>query len=209
VTPIALGVLLVWFGVAALASVTIEGALIGGLVVVGLGLVIGAFVGRARGLIVPALLLLAVLAATNAVDVPLRGGVGERFWAPASLAELDDEYRLAVGTATLDLRDVRPASATDPVVVTASVAIGELSVIVPPGMTVDARADVVAGEARLLGSPSNGIDVSHRATVEGTEGRFELHLSAGLGTVTVETGGRAISPETVPGETTETTEVPR
>jgi phage shock protein PspC (stress-responsive transcriptional regulator) len=209
VTPIALGVLLVWFGVAALASATIEAALIGGLVVVGSGLVIGAFVGRSRGLIAPAVMLLAVLALTNAVDVPLRGGVGERSWAPASAAEVADEYRLAVGTATLDLRAVRPPTGRDgdPIVVTASVAMGELEVLVPAGVSLDVRADVMAGEALLLGSPSNGLDVSHRVRTEGSAGRMELHLSVGLGQVTVTAVGP--QPEVIAPGRTETTEVPR
>ena len=70
---------------------------------VGLGLVVGAFVGRARGLVVLGVLLTLLASAAAVADVPVRGGVGDRTWRPATVSDLHDAYRLGIGQAELDL----------------------------------------------------------------------------------------------------------
>jgi phage shock protein PspC (stress-responsive transcriptional regulator) len=76
----------------------------------------------------------AVVAMTG---VPLSGGIGERVWQPTSVAQLQPTYRTAVGSMTLDLRQVPFRGVTH---VTASVAVGRLLVEVPPGVIVDVTA---------------------------------------------------------------------
>jgi phage shock protein PspC (stress-responsive transcriptional regulator) len=184
------GALLIWFGVAALVGVALEVALAVGLGLVGAGLVVGAFTGRSRLLILPALALLGLLVGTAVLDVPLRGGVGERSWAPASVDEVASEYRLAAGEATLDLRAVVPPAGpgAEDVVVTASVAAGELLVLVPEGVALDIRAKATAGEINLLGTTDTGIDVRQQASAAGPDGMatIVLDLAVGFGTVEVQ-----------------------
>jgi phage shock protein PspC (stress-responsive transcriptional regulator) len=184
------GALLIWFGVAALVGAALEVALAVGLGLVGAGLVVGAFTGRSRLLILPALALLALLVGTAMLDVPLRGGVGERSWAPASVDEVASEYRLAAGEAVLDLRAVVPPTGpgAEDVVVTASVAAGELMVLVPEGVALDIRAKATAGEINLLGTTDTGIDVRQQASAAGPDGAatIVLDLAVGFGTVEVQ-----------------------
>ena len=77
------------------------------LLILGMGFVLGAFVGGSRVLILPALLVGAALAVTAVIDIPLDGPVG-----PAALGahdpsrELDDRYEVSLGEGTLDLRGV-------------------------------------------------------------------------------------------------------
>jgi phage shock protein PspC (stress-responsive transcriptional regulator) len=113
------------------------------LLTVGAGLLVGSRWGRARVLVPIGVVALAVTAATSIVDVPLRGGTGERVWTP-TFAELASEYRLVAGHAVLDLRDLDlPAGAAREIEVT--VAFGYLEVWVPEGMDVDIGTEVGAG----------------------------------------------------------------
>ena len=85
--------------------------------VVGLGLVVGTVVGRARGLIAVGALLVIATSIAGVSHVGLRGGVGERTWTPHTLDAVRDTYRLGIGEARVDLsraadpprRDRRPA----------------------------------------------------------------------------------------------------
>lgn len=94
------------------------------LAVTGLGLVVSAFVGRARGLIA-----LGIIVAVLTVTTGWQDGtdIGAREWAPVASLQAD-EYSLGMGDATLDLRDVTSAN-SEPV--QANVGIGTLTVLVP------------------------------------------------------------------------------
>ena len=99
----ALGGFIAVFVAAALGGGTVLAALA---VVAGVALVATAFVGGARWLIVPALVLVLPLAIVAAADIDVKGGVGERHYRPATMAEVHDCYRLGVGELVVDLRDV-------------------------------------------------------------------------------------------------------
>ncbi|MGZ8475662.1 MAG: PspC domain-containing protein [Candidatus Limnocylindria bacterium] len=154
------------------------------LTVVGIGLVIGSWWGNARLLILPAFLLLPVAWAFSYVTVPMEGGTGNQEFSPASLDELDDEYRLMSGRLTLDLRDLEAGN--EPVEVSASVAFGTLNVLLPAGAQVEVDSHVGAGGSNILGSHQNGTDVTERY-VRGEDGpHFVLDLGTGIGYIWVE-----------------------
>ena len=81
---------------AAWAGATGSGEAIAGVVIaIGVLLVIAAFRGGARWLIVPALALALPLSAVAAADVSFDGGVGERIYEPLSAEAIpDDGYEL-------------------------------------------------------------------------------------------------------------------
>ncbi len=134
--------------------------------VVGLGLVVGAFAGRARGLVVWGVVLTAVASAAAFVpDVPVHGGVGDRTWRPTSVEQLRSEYRLGIGDAELDLSQLDLSTAGRQRVAVRQ-GVGDLTIIVPDGVVVRIDADVQAGEIRLPDMPSNdGTDLSERVVV--------------------------------------------
>jgi hypothetical protein len=111
-----------------------------------------------------------------------RGGVGDREVTPLSLAELQPEYRLAIGRLTLDLSHVALNGETVPV--EARTRLGVLEVVIPADASVDVTAHVTAGNARVLGRSDGGVGVHEHvvdaaASPSGTL-RLDLDMAAGL-----------------------------
>ncbi len=186
VGPIVFGCLLVWAGVAFLADVALDTGLAGGLLIIGIGFVLGSFVGGSRVLILPALLVAAALAVTAVVDIPLSGPVGQQRWAPTTLAELDHRYEVSLGEGTLDLQAIN-IPAGERVDIAASVGVGHLVVLVPPGVAVDVTADIGAGESSVFGLQQNGagVTVDQRDAGDASSGTLALDLQVGLGQLEV------------------------
>ena len=133
-----------------------------GLGVLGVGLLVGSLLGRARWLIALALPLLLVTALVALIpsdlgtrlESRLGDGIGERVWTPATVAEAAGPFALSVGSAELDLTDlVLPAGATTVVPVSASVGMGDLQITVPEGVRVIVSAETGLGEIDVEGLP--------------------------------------------------------
>jgi len=152
--------------------------------VVGLGLVVGAFAGRARGLVIWGVVLTALASAAAFVpDVPVNGGVGDRTWRPATVADLKPEYRLGIGDAELDLSrlDLTDAGRQR---VEVRQGVGDLTIVVPDDVVVRIDADVQGGDLRLPDREHiDGTDLSDRVVVpEGSSpGSAVLVVDAELG----------------------------
>ncbi|MCX4097199.1 PspC domain-containing protein [Nocardia sp. alder85J] len=135
-------------GIAALGVDWMTPARIGAvaLAVVGLGLIVGAFLRRGYGLMVllaPLAGFVILAAAIGPVEFD-RGAVGEHAWAPATAAELDQPFRVSAGTGTLDLRSL---ALTDDRTATAKVRMGNLRVLVPESMRLDTTCTVRLADA--------------------------------------------------------------
>ena len=172
------GVLLL-VGAAGTASVPTEVVLAAALGTVGLGLVVSAFWGRARGLVPVAVLLALALGGTAAARPAIDHGVGDRAW----VAHASGAYRLGIGDATLTL--VAPAAGAPVEEITAKVSIGHLKVVVPEGVRVVVDARVQTGDVQAAGVDESGRAV-HRTIVVGPEGAPEIHVDARVGTGMVE-----------------------
>ena len=87
--------------------------------------------------------LLTALASAAAVvpDVPVNGGIGDRTWRPATVADLRSEYRLGIGDAELDLTrlDLTDAGRLR---VDVRQGVGDLTIVVPDDVVVLVNADV-------------------------------------------------------------------
>jgi predicted membrane protein len=169
-----------------ITDVSLTAVLPVGLILLGLALVIGSRTGTHSGLIVGGVILTIVLAVASTFDVRLEGGVGERNFAPTTLAELEREYRLAMGEMTLDLTGLA-VSPTARIRVEASVGMGQLVVRVPPDVRVSVHATAGAGQVVLFGRESNGIDAELTTPLGAGPGHpaLTLELSVGLGQVEV------------------------
>jgi phage shock protein PspC (stress-responsive transcriptional regulator) len=154
------------------------------LAVVGIGLVVGAWWGRARILILLALLLLPMAVTASFVTAPLEGGVGDQRYAPANAAELQGEYRLMGGRLVLDLTSL--SITAQPIHIAASVAVGQLLVILPPGASVQVHTRVGAGSAIVFGPRDVGTSLDSRyVRVHASGPTYILDLQSGLGEVEV------------------------
>ena len=111
-------------------------------IAIGVLLVIAAFRGGARWLIVPALALALPLGAVAAADVSFDGGVGERTYEPTTVAAIpDDGYELGVGQLNVDLRSLEwnPNTVVE---LPVDLGIGQLNVAVPESVCVTGDLDV-------------------------------------------------------------------
>lgn len=153
--------------------------------VIALGALIGlaAFRGGARWLIVPALAIAFAVGLVVAADVDLKGGYGERVYAPASLAEVRERYDLGAGRMELDLRGVDfPAGARD---LELDVGFGEAVVVVPRHVCVVANADVGAGYLRLLGWDDGGFNVGWNGGAARPDASLVVDAHVGMGALQV------------------------
>lgn len=193
---ITMGALLVWAGIAWLAGVQVEDALAVGLCIIGVGFVLGAFVGGSPWLVIPALVVGAALFLTAVVDIPLRGPVGQHRWSPQTISEVDDPYELSAGEGTLDLRAIS-IPAGEELSVDASVGMGHLIVEVPYDATVEVTTDIGMGEAVVFGTSDSGIGVGGTQVSDPDldAGRLVLDLRVGLGQIEVRRGERLATSE--------------
>jgi hypothetical protein len=156
------------------------------LLVVGAGLMVGAFVGRARWLALPGALLVPAVLAASLVRVPLEGGVGDLVLVARAAGDAAGAHRRAVGSISLDLCRLR-GEGTVPVI--ASTALGDVSVIVPRDAEVRAVAEAGYGAVSIGPRARRGLSVQARRVFPAREGgggpTIVLDLRTGFGSVWV------------------------
>src|SRR5829696_9060050 len=161
------------------------------LTVLGAGLLVGTWWGRAWGLIPVGLLAVPVVALTAlAGNVPVEGGLADRLYQPTTAAEVRPSYRLAGGEMILDLSKVEFAAGAPPV--QASVAGGRLLVVLHDEVAAEVRGRVGVGSLDLLGHEDAGTQVDSTITEpavkppkEGTAPTVRLDLRSGYGVIEV------------------------
>jgi phage shock protein PspC (stress-responsive transcriptional regulator) len=155
------------------------------LIVIGTGLLVGTVWGRARSLILLGLLVTPFAVAGSLVTVPIEGGVGERFYSPTGMEQLQDTYRLGAGRMELDLSGM--SWGPEPVRVDATVAFGEILVTVPRGVHVDFDGQAGVGDIRFFGGHRGGVDVDLESSAgdPNSDARLVLDAESGLGSVRV------------------------
>ena len=187
---IALGTLLVLAVLGASAGVGLAAALGGGVVIAALAVVAGlvligtAFIGGARWLIVPALALVLPLGFVAAAGIDLEGGIGDRQYRPASVADMRDGYRIGLGELGVDLRDVElPPGRTDLAI---DVGIGEAVVYVPEEACVTSDVEIGVGAIDVPDHEQAGLDLALVAAGTAPAGRPQLHIDADVGVGVIE-----------------------
>ena len=151
------------------------------LVTTALGLIVGAWFGRARGLIALALLLCFGLGVSVGVE-----GLGQDWtpsvYRPATITAVADQYEFNVGNVTLDLRQVDFAGVTQHTVV--DMKLGQLRVLLPPTVDATVEAGVEGGRLVLFGEEFS--DSAYRQTTDlGSDGTgggtltLDIRLEAG------------------------------
>jgi phage shock protein PspC (stress-responsive transcriptional regulator) len=159
-------------------------------VVAGLALVATAFVGGARWLIVPALVLALPLAVVAAADIDIRGGIGDRTYQPQDAAAVKPKYELGMGRLDIDLRDAQlPPGQTN---VKVDLGVGESRIRVADDVCVTTNADIGVGAATVFGQDNGGVDVAyadggHR--VDPTRPVLHIDANIGAGHLDVDRGG--------------------
>ena len=156
-------------------------------VVLGAGLLVGAFAGRARWLIVPAIATAIAALTASALSfagVGLDYPSGDRSEFIGAGSTVADHYRTGVGSFELIIADYPQDLSTE-----VEVGIGNLTVVVPDDARVQVDARVGIGAINALGSTSDG----YRRTLSldnNTEGvpTITLKLRVGVGDIQVRRG---------------------
>ncbi|MFI7046468.1 PspC domain-containing protein [Streptosporangium sandarakinum] len=173
------------------AGMTVAGGAV--LVVIGGGLLVAAWFGRGAALVAAGTLVsIAVLTASLLSGMPGRFGTYD--WAPATMSEITGkgggDYAIGVGDGTVDLSALQlPAGSRT--LVEASVAIGEMLVIVPPTARVEVEGTAKLGDVKIDQMVQGGTGVRHvrvlkpEAPPKGAPATIVLRISAGIGDVEV------------------------
>lgn len=164
--------------------------------VMGIGLVVGAWWGRARwlGLLAVPLALVVVAYANVPSGVTWQGGFGDRFWSPMAMVENPDapspqivDLELGVGNAQVSLVDIALDNPDAQTQVTVNVGVGNLQVHVPANgecsFTIHAhlgagqfgRAALWFADGSAPGEPAGGMDYF---TETGTEINRDYYIEA-------------------------------
>ena len=121
------------------------------------------------------------------ITAPLEGGVGDLRFTPANASQLRDVYRIMGGRLILDLTDL--SIGARPVHIAASVAVGELVVILPRGASVELRARMGAGQVTVFDAYDAGTVLGEAGTSlneryvrhNGNGPTYILDLEGGIG----------------------------
>jgi phage shock protein PspC (stress-responsive transcriptional regulator) len=134
------------------------------------------------GLAVAALVVVATATAVAFAwfDVSLGDGVGSKTVAPESVGALQPSYDLGIGNLRLDLSRIGPIERETHVA--AKVGIGQLRIIVPRSVSVEATATSKVGEVYVLGRHDDG---RHATASAGTGGLLVVDAKVGAGRVDV------------------------
>lgn len=157
------------------------------LAVVGTVLVVGAFFGRAGGLILVGLLLLPLLGIAAAADHYEGEDV---LRVPTSADALAEDYRLDAGEMVIDLTSIGDLERLDGRTLTLAVDLGRIEVLVPEGLEVVARGVASGGHVVLFGDDSGGLDVTLRRTSPDRDvdaPRLMIEAEVGLGEIEMRT----------------------
>jgi phage shock protein PspC (stress-responsive transcriptional regulator) len=158
------------------------------LLILGVTMLVGTWVGRARWLVLPALVMVPFVLAASVITVPLEGGFGNLYERPLNSASVHGSYRRVAGDIYLDLTALTGTQAMP--VVSASTGAGAMNVLVPFDATVIATGRAGVGRVRI--GPYE-TDSTFEATLTTTwEPRFgdgatiTLDLEVGLGDIRVD-----------------------
>ncbi len=188
------GPLLFWFTVAllavALGALGLYDVAYGGvadaaypalaLTVVGLMLLVGAWFGRAGGLILLGLVASIALLATSVAE-PRFTGERQVAETPTKAVQVRNLYSVPAGTVLLDMSNIRDVERLDGRTIQVQANAGRLVVTLPEGVDANVNADVaVAGEAKVLGETRDGTDVSLHRTIDGGPDAPEINLNLDL-----------------------------
>lgn len=151
--------------------------------ILGLGLIVGAFAGRARWLILVGLIMIPSLLFSPVFEWGWSNSAMNRTEVVTSFADLD-AYSLDVGNLVIDLTDL-PWNGQN-IELVASVNAGNLEVILPEGIAITGTASVDVGRVSAPGRESSGLgNPTINFDTAGYNGSVFLDLTVDVGNIDV------------------------
>ena len=154
--------------------------------ITGAMLALGAFWGRAGGLILVG--LVSTVALVGAVAADEYDGHEHRVHAtPQTAADVKDDYHMDAGELVLDLTEVTDPSALDGRTIDLEGGVGKMTVVIPDEWGVRVNAHVGIGSARVLDTGENGgLGVDYSAGRSGGVEQPDIKVDAHLGVGAIE-----------------------
>ena len=192
---ISLGAMLLVVGGAAVldnlgvVELDLKDLLAAAVIMLGSGLIAGAFWGRARWLIPVGIILMPGLILASVIELPLRGSVGGRSLQPRSAVELSQGYRVLAGDLWLHLENF-DFNEGESITVPVDMVAGTLSIYVPRGVAVDIDGHIGAGGSEFPGRRDQGFELKLDESLGGSDLKrhLVLEVDAGVGFVSVYRG---------------------
>jgi hypothetical protein len=123
--------------------------------ILGIGLLVGSFIGRARWLIVVGVILVPTMLFSPVFEYEWTHESFEQSVAPDTFAELDESYQLDIGNLNIDLTDLPWQGQI--IELSASVDAGNIEIRLPRGVGLTGIAEVSAGRVAGPGRESSGL----------------------------------------------------
>ncbi|MFC5005893.1 PspC domain-containing protein [Dactylosporangium cerinum] len=151
------------------------------LAVVALGLIVGAWFGRARLMILLGVLLsiaLAISTASTGEDIGRPQRIENINLNPTSVKQLDRDYRTDIGDINADLSGVDFSGENTDLEFRIDLT-GNMRITLPPNVDVTVEVRVEGGDCHILGRECGGFNQNNEFTDTGTDGvgGGELHLN--------------------------------
>lgn len=147
------------------------------LAIIGAMTLVGAFFGRPGGMIALGLVATLVLGVVAVADATVGTRIRHLGVAPTSASSVQPAYRIRSGTIDLDLSQVTDPAALNGRQLDVSAYAGQVSVTLPPGMTVHVHGQVwYAGSIEVAGVQQSGFNPHVDTTIPGPPGAPTLDL---------------------------------
>ena len=145
-------------------------------------LVIGAWYGRAGGLIALGLIASLGLAGATTAD----NFEGERTFTPTTATAVQDTYEMGIGELVVDLSQVSDPENLDGRDISIDAGVGHVVIVVPDGVDTRVNANVDGpGNIRIKGIDFGGVETS-KSWFNNTAGEGTLTIDADLGVGEIE-----------------------
>jgi phage shock protein PspC (stress-responsive transcriptional regulator) len=155
--------------------------------ILGMGLLVGAFIGRARWLILVGVIMVPTMLFSPVFEYEWTSETFERSVAPVSFAEVEEEYDLDVGNLSIDLTDLPWSGET--INLEIAVGAGNVELSLPEGVGLVGEAEVSAGRVAAPGRESSGL--GNPALVfnnPGARGTVYLDATVDIGNIEISRG---------------------
>jgi phage shock protein PspC (stress-responsive transcriptional regulator) len=164
-----------------------------GVAIVGIGLLVGSWIGKARWLIIVGVAVLPLLWLSTLAPSNWDFSAGEVQYRPLTVAEVQSPYEHGFGQMVIDLTVLTPEELAEVGTIEASLTAGEMIVRLPSDTGVLLQAEV--GMGQILGpfDTQNGIGLNASRTVGPDPVVLVLDLEVGAGVIDV-TGATGFAP---------------
>jgi phage shock protein PspC (stress-responsive transcriptional regulator) len=130
-----------------------------GLAIIGIGLLVGAFVGRARWLIIVGILVLPLVFLSAVWPRAFEWTAADQSFSPVTAAQVDSEYSQGAGQFWLDLSQLSPEELAEVGQVTITLGAGEATILVPADTGINVNAKAGLGEVRVSRAVGSSFDI--------------------------------------------------